>query len=262
MIEGSAMTEPTNAPEWPRPYWQPGGEEAVLLFFVFGTFAEDLAIPAARYASAGLPEGVELNRYQNIVLAKWAGYPLAGSLGEVLEGDDPEAFAAAKAAPHVLSIRGRVADGPGLDYLRDTLGVLAGLLDVGGKVIVDPQILSLFDADAWRRQYMVKGGAPPRNHVLILCSDEQTKGRSWVHTRGMRKFGRPDLSLHNVPTNEVDRAGALAERLVELQSLGAHFTDGQVIDVDGVAEGLIVHVGGDHEDPDFNNTHAALHWPE
>ena len=257
------MTETTPAaPSWPRPHWQPSDEHAVLLFFVFGAFPEDLAIPASRYGSAGLPEGVELQRFQNAVLSRWEGYPLAGALGDLLREDSPEAFAAAKAAPHVVAIRGRFSDREALDYLRDTLGVVAALTDIGGKAVVDPQILSLFDAASWREHYLVKGGAPTRHHVLILCSPEETKGRSWIRTRGMRKFGRPDISLTNVPDREIDRAGALAERFVDLGALGAHFEEGQTVEVDGVAGGLTVALSGDETDPLFNNSHAAMRWPD
>jgi hypothetical protein len=251
----------TPASDWPRPYWQPGNEDALLLFFVFGSFADDLAIPAERHGSPGLPEGVELHRYQNAVLAKWDGYPLSGALGEVLREDSPEGYEAARAAPHAIVIRGLIPDGPALDYLRDTMGVVAALTDVGAKTIVDPQILSLFTAEDWREHYIVKGGAPPRNHVLILCSDEEGGKHSWIRTRGMRKFGRPDISLAHVPMNEVDRAGALAERLVELQALGAHFVDGQEVEVDGVPGGLTVNTDGNREDPRFNNSHVQMRWP-
>jgi hypothetical protein len=257
------VTETTPTPaEWPRPYWKPSDEQGVLLFFVFGAFPEDLAIPAARYGSPGLPEGVELQRFQNTVLSRWEGYPLAGALGGLLQEDNPATYAEAKAAPHVVVIRGRFPDRESLDYLRDTLGVVAALTDVGGKAVIDPQILTLFDAASWREHYVVSGGAPPRHHVLILCSPEETKGRSWIRTRGMRKFGRPDISLTNVPDNEIDRAGALSERFVELGALGAHFDPEQAIEVDGVAGGLTVTLSGDEEDPQFNNSHAAMRWPD
>ncbi|MDR6642126.1 hypothetical protein J2X57_001333 [Luteibacter sp. 1214] len=257
------MTETTTtAASWPRPHWQPSHEEAVLLFFVFGAFPQDLAIPAARYGSPGLPEGVELQRFQNAVLSRWEGYPLSGALGDLLREDSPEAFAAAKAAPHVVAIRGRFPDRDNLDYLRDTLGVVAALTDIGGKAVVDPQILTLFDAADWREHYLVQGGAPTRNHVLILCSPEETKGRSWIRTRGMRKFGRPDISLTNVPDRDIDRAGALSERFVDLGALGAHFEQDQTVEVDGVKGGLTVALSGDESDPLFNNSHAAMRWPD
>jgi hypothetical protein len=256
------VTETTNtAAEWPRPYWQPSDEQGVLLFFVFGGFAEDVAIPAMKYGSPGLPEGIEMQRMQNSVLARWEGYPLAGALGELLAEDNPEAFKVAKDAPHVMVIRGRFPDRDDLGYLRDTLGVVAALTDVGGKVVVDPQILSLFSAEAWRDHYLIQGGAPTRHHVLILCSPEETKGRSWIRTRGMRKFGRPDFSFTSVPDNEIDRVGALAESLVDLGALGARFQDGQAVEVAGLPVDLTVALHGDESDPRFNNSHAEMRWP-
>jgi hypothetical protein len=252
----------TATPEaWPRPYWQPSDETIVLHFYVFGRFAEDLAIPAARHASRGLPDGVALQRFGHNALRGWEGYPLKGALGELLKEDAPAAFDLARAAPEVLVVRGELADRDSLDYLRDTLGVLAGLLDVGGQAVLDPQILTLFDAAAWRGHYLVPGGAPPRNHVLILRNAAGEEGRSHVHTRGLRKFGRPDLSFEHVPDAHADQAGMLCERLVELQALGAHFAEGQPLEVDGLPGEFVARRRGDLEDPRFNNSHVAFDWP-
>ena len=256
------MNDATPAASWPRPYWQSGDEEAVLQFYVFGKFEAELLIPSPRYGSPGLPEGVEIQRFQNAVLRQWEGYPLNGALGQLIKEDTPEAYENARIAPEVLVVRGVLKDAATLDYLRDTLGVLAGMLDVGGTGILDPQILTLFDPDHWRRHYLVKGGAPPRSHVLILRSGEEVPDRSWVHTRGMRKFARPDISLHNVPDSDLDRAGVLCERLVELSSLGVNFIAGHELEVDGVADPLVAQPGGSLDDPDFNNTHVAFHWPQ
>lgn len=250
----------TATPEaWPRPYWQPSDETIVLHFYVFGRFAGDLAIPAARYASLGLPEGIELQRFGHNALRGWEGYPLKGALGELLKEDAPAAFEHARAATDVLVVRGELADRDSLDYLRDTLGVLAGLLDVGGAAILDPQILTLFDAGTWRQHYLVPGGAPPRNHVLILRNEDE--GRSHVRTRGLRKFGRPDLSFRRVPDAHAGQAGMLCERLVELQALGARFVEGQPLEVEGLPGELVAHPGGSRDDPRFNNTHVAFDWP-
>ncbi len=256
------MTDPHPPAAWPRPYWHPSAEQVVLDFYVFGQFAPELVIPSPRYGSPGLPAGVTIERFQNAVLRKWDGYPLSGELGDILREETPEAFDSARIAPQVLVVRGRIADADTLDYLRDTLGVLAGLLDIGGTSILDPQTLRLFAAADWREHYLLKGGAPARQHVLILHNaDDEHAGRSWVRTRGMRKFGRPDISIHNVPECDVDRAGALCEQLVELQSLGAHFDAGQPLAVDGLPPGLIAAPGGDMSDPRFNNTHVEFRWP-
>jgi hypothetical protein len=254
------MSNPLYFPAWQRPHWQPSDEEILVQFYVFGDF-QSVRVPSDQYGSDGLPEEVELTSHHHSALREWEGYPLKGPLGELFENDSPEAFEKAKAAPQVLVLRGRFKDSADTGYVRDTFGVLAGLLDIGGVAVLDPQILTLFSADEWRRRYLIKDGAPLRNHVLILRDEEEESDRVWIHTRGLRKFGRPDISLHDVPPAEVDRAGALCQRLLELQVLGAHFKDGQSLEVDGVFGGLTAELGGGYDDPQFNNTYVAFYWP-
>lgn len=245
---------------WPRPHWQAHpGEDALLLYFMFGDFPRKLEIPLTRYQSRGLPDGVQLYRHRHDELRKWEGYPLGGALGDILRDANPSGVARAETAAEVLSVRGTVADPASLDYLRDTMGVLAGLMDLGGTTIVDPQILSLFGDGDWRSRYLIKDGAPPRSHVLILVNPDE-EGGQWVHTRGMHKFGRPDLSVRQVPDVDVERAGALCQKLVDMQALGAWFEDEQTFEVDGLPAPLTAHHAGDITDPRFNNSHIELVW--
>lgn len=256
------MSNPTYFPAWQRPHWQPSDEEVIVQFYVFGNFTPT-RVPSEPYGSDGLPDEVKMSSHHHHVLRDWEGYPLKGPLGELFKNDAPSAFEAAAAAPQVLVLHGRFKDSADTGYLRDIYGVLAGLLDIGGVAILDPQILTLFGAEEWRQRYLIKDGAPLRNHVLILRDEEEdAPGRSWIHTRGLRKFGRPDISLRNVPVEEMDRAGALCQRLVELQALGAHFKQGQSLDVDDLFGGLSAELGGGMDDPQFNNTYVAFHWPQ
>ncbi|HXS73272.1 MAG TPA: hypothetical protein VN725_04450 [Rhodanobacteraceae bacterium] len=249
--------EPT---PWPRPHFSRGEDKAMLLYFVFGAFPQKLKLDGARFGSAGLPRGVELHRFDKGTLAHWDGHPLRGALGELLREDDPHTFKAARSAHECVMLRGELEDQPSLDYLRDTLGVIGALLDTGGVAVVDPQTLSLFAPRAWAERFLIEGGAPPRAHVLILCHDEND-GSAWVRTRGMRKFARPDISLRSVPQSEVDRAGALAEHLLELEAMGMRFADGTTLEVEGMPPGLIARHGGSLDDPQFNNRHVEFEWP-
>ncbi|HUA80907.1 MAG TPA: hypothetical protein VL997_11080 [Dyella sp.] len=255
------MSNPvTYFPTWQRPHWQPSDEEVILQFYVFGNF-KPTRVPSEPYGSDGLPEDVQLSSHHHHVLRDWEGYPLKGPLGDLFKSDAPEAYEQAMAAPQVLVLHGRFKDQGDTGYLRDTFGVLAGLLDIGGVAILDPQILTLFSADEWRRRYLIKDGAPLRHHVLILRDEEDASGRQWIHTRGMRKFGRPDISLHDVPAGDTDRAGALCQKLIELQALGARFVDGQALEVDGMFGGLTAELGGGYDDPQLNNTYVSFYWP-
>ena len=249
----------SDAAPWTRPYFWRSPARAMLLYFAFGEFPKELKLDVGRHGSAGLPDGVTMHRFDKNTLAHWDGHPLRGALGELLRNDDPATFKIARAAPECIMLRGELDDPPTLDYLRDTLGVVGALLDVGGTAVVDPQTLASFSANAWRERY-ADGGASPREHVLILCHDDEGGG-AWVRTRGLRKFARPDISLRRVPQTEVERAGALAVRLVELQAQGMRFVEGTALEIDGVPAGMTAHLGGSPEDPQFNNTHIEFVWP-
>lgn len=254
------MSTPITFPAWPRPHWQPSDEEIVLQFYVFGKF-DALRAPSQDYGSAGLPAGIESTNHHHHALRAWDGYPLKGAMGKVFREDAPEAYQRAVDAPEVLVLRGTLKDSADTGYLRDVMGALAGLLDIGGVAVLDPQILSLFDADSWRRRYLVRDGAPIRNHLLILRDGESEPGRSWIHSRGLRKFGRPDISLRNVPDADAGHAGLLCERLVELHAQGVHFVENQPLEADGLPAGFVAHLGGGMDDPDFNNTFVEFRWP-
>ncbi|TAN05967.1 MAG: hypothetical protein EPN38_10045 [Rhodanobacteraceae bacterium] len=248
------------AADWTRPQWTRGEAKAMLLYCVFGTFAAELKPDLPACGGRGLPAGVELRRIPKAMLAHWDGHPLRGALGGILRDADPVAFATARSAPECLLVRGELADADSLAYLGDTLGVIAALLEAGGAVVVDPQILEIFAADAWRTRYAGAERSAPRNHVLVLCQNE-ADGSAWVRTRGMRKFARPDISIRRVPHADVQRAGAVAARLVDLQARGLRLGDGSTVDVEDVPGGLRVTRAGALDDREFNNTHLELAWP-
>lgn len=254
------MSKPITIPAWQRPHWRPSSEEILLQFYVFGKF-EAVQTPSEQYGSPGLPKGITATNHHHSALRAWDGYPLKGGMGKMFKDDAPEAYQQAFDAPQVLVVRGKLVDQPDSGYLRDTFGVLAGLLDIGGVAILDPQILNLRTAQDWRQRYLVRDGAPIRNHLLILRDGEAQPEHAWIHSRGMRKFGRPDVSIHGVPERDVDRAGALCERLTELQALGAHFAEGEPLKVDGMSREMTAQLGGGLDDPDFNNTWVRFDWP-
>lgn len=251
------------AARWPRPQWQDSGEQAFLLWFVFGDFEPGFTIDAPRYRTRGTPPGIDVVRYANRALERWDGYPLAGTLGRLLWDEDARLFERAKRAGECVMLRGALADPADLDALRDLLGTITALTDLGGVAVVDPQTLSMFDAANWRRRFFATDAFVARDHVLILCSeDDEATDRLHVHTRGLRKFARPDVSVRNVPPTAAALAGELAERFVEFQCAGGLVADGHEVEFDGTPGGLFVRLAGTLEDPAFNNRHIALHWPD
>lgn len=249
------------SPNWPRPQWRDSGEQALLLWFVFGDFEPDFQIDAERYRTRGTPEGIAVVRYANRELAKWNGYPLAGTLGGLLYEEDTALFEQAKRARECVMLRGTLADPADLDSLRDLLGTITALTELGGVAVIDPQTLSMFDGAEWRHRFFAHDAFTARDHVLILCNDDaRNTGRLHVHTRGLRKFARPDISVRNVPPDAAEAAGELAARFVDFQVRGGLVPDGHAIDLDGVPVGLQVRSAG--EDAEFSNRVLALRWPD
>ncbi|MDR2012977.1 MAG: hypothetical protein LBQ20_08040 [Rhodanobacter sp.] len=248
---------------WPRPQWRNSGNEAFLLWFVFGDFVPDFQIDAVRYRTRGTPPGIDVVRYVNKALAKWDGYPLAGALGGILYDENAVTFEAAQRASECVMLRGALADPPDLDSLRDLIGTISALTDLGGVAVVDPQMLSLFDGATWRQRFFASDACDPRDHVLILCSeDEQNPGRIYVHTRGMRKFARPDIGIRNVPSDAAGAAGDLAGRFVQTQASGAIIEEGYTVSFAGSSATMSVRIAGALNDPEFSNRHLALRWPD
>ena len=93
---------------------------------------------------------------------------------------------------------------------------------------------------------------------MILFSEEN--GSKWYHTRGLRKFGRPDLSIHDVPAKYEKQVTDLIERFIEFEGFGGIIPDGQKIKMKTLPEGMWCENKGDFEDPDFNNKHIEIYW--
>jgi len=247
---------------WERGQYQAGGGDAVILFVVFGNFEGGLQLSRSRHRSAGPPDGVKVSQYSRAkdpkVFLEFEGGTFGTLLGEqaALEG-------AVKSAPQCMLVRGTVRDPKDLKYLRDTIGVVTAALDLGGVAVLDSQKLTWWTPGDWREKIFDPDKPSPRQHVLILVSDEKDgpKGSQWIHTRGLRKFGRPDLSIHRVMSDHKEAIIDLCNRFIEMQAFGALIPEGQPIKMSPLPQGMSCHHAGSLEDIDFNNVHLEIRWP-
>jgi len=245
-------------PTWERPRFEPGGADAFLLFVVYGKFPVDTAVSRHEYRTEGLPPGLDvrkLTREQTVKL------PFTdGELAKVVREESPEVFEQVLAAPECLVIKGAIADPPNLDYLRDTIGMIAWWFDHGASAVLDVQRLKLYEPTAWWLDLFAP--LPPRlaNHVVILASEE-AGGTRWLHTRGMRKFGRPDLSIRRASVEQLGPVVEMINRFIAWQAEGGRVKEGQAISIEGLPAGMTCHHCGSVDDPEFNNAHLDIRWP-
>lgn len=240
---------------WPRPRFVVGGANATVFYEIYGEFAGlQLQISRSRHNSNGLPASLE-SRLMDADLGVWNGVA-----GELLRESNEQAWDLAQNAPHKIQIRGEVSDPDSLDFLRDTIGVVAALLENGGAAVFDPQILSAWTAPQWREKFF-EDAFEPTNHAVILVSpDENQSGKLWLHTRGMRLFGRPDVSCHGVLPTQTEPLQAVFNGLIRMQAAGALIPENQLVQAVGIENRLICQHRGDLDDADFNNSHLELGW--
>jgi hypothetical protein len=175
---------------------------------------------------------------------------------------DPEVAAAVRRSEHCMVLHGTPSNSTTLDYLRDTVGLITYLIDHGGCAVYDPFMLRWWKPAAWKQQIFDPAAAVPRRHTVLLVSEEEGTTLKWFHTRGMRKFGRPDISVRKVTTELEDGVIDLCYRLIEHQAFGHVVQDGQPIKMAMLSSGGVIRYRGDLDDPDFNNFHLDVSLAE
>ncbi len=242
--------------DWERKYYTESDGRPNLFYVLYGTFEEIQPLSRSTYWSNGVPTGFELMKYKRAKQPEAFDNFCEGYLWETLETEDPEQARMIKDSEHCYILRGEVGDQPDLNYFRDAIGILTYLADSGGVSIFDPHMFKWWQIDEWKSKAFMGHEAYPRHHVVILFSDE-SKGQ-WFHTRGMRKFGRPDLSMCNVVPDIKDCVIEMFNRFIEFQAFGGVIEEGKEISMEGLPGGLFCYHAGNLEDPDFNNVHVEI----
>lgn len=235
---------------WPRRNHSAGGGLPSVLWVVFGQF-KPLRLDSATYRTAGLPLGMEKVPY----LKGEEGFPdfvFRNTWEEVGLNEHPGVLDRARRAPEAIVLRGSARDDGTLDYLRDLVGLTTCLLDRGGIAVVDVMAFKWWSPDAFRHQLFLPRRPMPYQHVSILQS-KQPDGRWWLHTRGMRLFGRPDFSVPNLLDDGVDAAVEVVNELIGRLAQGEVLRDGAVSILALPNVRASVHHRGSLDDPAFNN---------
>ena len=242
---------------WERPHFVASGSNAMVFYVLYGEFPTNLTVSAKTFRTAGLPEGVEIRKLSR---AQRPVFPFTdGDFAKTAGTDNLELFTKLQTVPECLILQGEIVDPKDLNYLRDTIGLTTWFLDHGGIAVMDVQQLRLFSPEDWRTNFFDPNLPQPLKHVVILHSDE-TDGKKWFHTRGLRKFGRPDLSLHHVAKIYEAPTIELFERFIILQAEGGQIPEGQEIRMKALPTGMTCRHAGSFDDFDFNNVHVEIRW--
>ena len=257
--------------DWERPLYEAGGGDASVLLVVFGPKPEPLRITSLAHRVVPMDLSLELEYQEPHAAAALLDSPFGATLLQGWEGEE----ASVLTADGCMVMRAEVPDPKDLRYLRNCVGVATAILEAGGRAVANLQSLGMFTPEQWRGVIFAPDKPQPRLHVNVFHGEEprgvpqgagsnargvpqgagsNEAGGVWLHSRGLRAFGRPDLSIRQVPQGAMAAASDLCNRLIETQAYGGVIPDGPI-------EGMIAHTTGSLEDPDFNNLHVELAWP-
>src|SRR5262249_26886322 len=82
-------------------------------------------------------------------------------------------------------------------------------------VIFDPDALRIVSRQAALEWFTDRGAIAASQHILVPFSVGHEDGLGWMTTRGLEKFGLPDLELRDVPPN-LDRLSVLMNSVAQL----------------------------------------------
>lgn len=252
----------TELKTWERPHYTAGGGEPLLFYIVFGEIDQTEPLSRGKYRSNGPVEGIDVRILgpddpQDVIDEFREGF-----VWEQFATGNPFLASEVAECPHCVVLSGTPTDDTTLDYLRDTVGLITYMLDHGGMAVCDPQMLRWWNPAAWRSGLFDPGRPVPMNHTVILVSEEDDPSLNWFHTRGMRKFGRPDISVPAVPSLMEQGVIDLCNRMIEQQALGLVVAEGEEVRMDSLPPGGTMRHVGDLNDPDYNNVHIEITWPE
>lgn len=253
----NAVDKSETLENWDRKYFTKPLNKISVFYVVHGNFSADFKV-TPEYRTKGIPEGIELMKYGPKKYPEEVTAMLKGFVWDEMKAKRPELSKQMLDSKECFIIKGELADRSDLNYLRDLVGVITYLLDHGGVSVFDAQSLMFFGKEDWHERIFDPNGAVPRNHIMIFCSDE--KGGKWFHTQGMGKFGRPDLSIHNVPPKYEEGVTDMLNRFIEYEAFGAIIPDNKEVKMKNLPPGMRCENKAAKKEPVLNNAFVEINW--
>jgi hypothetical protein len=245
---------------WKRVYFEKPYNKPFLFYAIFGTDnIDNLTVSKSKHNIDGMPDELEIINYcksKNDEHKKYVEGFFDGNLGNFLKKKDEKLYEKAKACNNITVVKGEFDDTNSLNYLKNSIGILQAIIETNVDVILDLQIMEWFEPEEWSKKFFEPKAPISFNHVVILWSEENNY--VWLHTRGMRKFGRPDLSIRKVTSDKKEVGIELIKRYIQAFAYGLIPDEAKEIWIKGMENGVCGKVLGDYENLDFNNYYFEI----
>ncbi len=247
------MTTPVST--WPRTGFQPGGGRNVFQLFCFSTgpLKGDVPLSASRFGLPA-PEAMKLVEVRELTRdmdSTWFDGFRAGSLRGVATQalGDVSALDSATQLTAVLVDREDTAD---LSHLQAAWATAQWLVARGVSVVLDAQT-NRFWKGADVAEWPASRPFSLSIDVNVVVEAEPTSPIANVHTRGLQKFGRPDLVTRDVPGEQWDAVAGLVRALAGQLANGVVLRAGDRVNLDGKSLTLAAYKPAPESDLHLNN---------
>lgn len=222
------MSQPT---PWPRPLLEEAPSPASVEFFVFAEAPLDMSEAFSR-SRHGLPEcfsvdDLNLQMHSREKSPDWFDDFFEGAMLNVARLDVGSGVEQLVCSTFLYRVSVEVAEPLDLAYLQAIWAVAKGLCERGATFVCDTP------ANTWLTAGMLAELDPLRSfsigrEVKLVFETEPTEGFGHLmHTRGMAKFGQPDIVLVGTGPADVTAGGALLNDLARRGAEGATLKAGQ-----------------------------------
>lgn len=251
----------TSLKDWKRSYFKQAAEQNILYFVVYGPLIENFSFSGEDYRVHYMPEGLNISSFNAQEHEEQLNQFIQGIFADLLKKQHPELTKAVKEQEGCYIVQAAFPDTGTLNDYRCVIGIISYLLDIGSVAVFDLFGRCWYSAEEWQEKIFKPEEFSPFAHVQINISAEHN-GSEWIYTHGMRKFGRPDLSIHYVCEEEKNAVLEMMNRFIAFMAAGGIIDENQEVRMQDLPQGMLCHHAGSMDNPDFNNTHIEISWPD
>jgi hypothetical protein len=245
---------------WQRPAFRATGRRAMVMLLAFADDNASGAAPELRLAGSvpktAPTDALEIRLLRYADSSGWIDGWRTGAFRNIASQQMGD-LASLDAASCCYSIRIEVDDPTDLAYLQLAWAVAASLARAGSCAVLDVY------AATWRSGAAVASLSPDRpftvqREVSVIHETEPTAQFGYpVHTRGMIKFGRPDL-IAGVSADRIEETGRILNHLARMLAEGDMLVPGQRLRFDGRRTVLVTPYTPDATTPEVNLANDGL----
>jgi hypothetical protein len=234
---------------WQRPAHHPSGREAAVLLVVFAADEVLTGLDLTGVVPATAPvDALDVRLHRHAENPEWVDGFRSGPLRSLAERELRD-LRLLDEATCCYSIQVRVPDPADLAHLQLAWAVAAAASRAGATAVLD-----VFAHD-WSLAASIAGLDPHRpftvlREISVVAESDESPGFGHaVHTRGMLKFGRPDLVM-GVPGDRIGEAAEILNQLARMLADGHDLKPGQQLRIDGERTLTVVPYAPDDRIPD------------